>query len=194
MTRLAELGPRICIFGPSNGGKSTLAAAIGAARGLEVIHLDRLRHKPNSDWELRPQDAFTALHDAAILGERWVMDGNYSRLAPRRVERATGVIRMEVPTATSLLRYFRRTLLEKGDRIGALEGGRDSVKWMMIHHIAVTTRRNRQRAVEMFDRIDLPKIRLSSAREIEGFYRTENLQRPSPVSRRSRADHGPEVG
>ncbi|WP_313442401.1 hypothetical protein [Brevundimonas sp.] len=44
MLTLAELGPRICIMGPSNSGKSTLAVAIGDAKGLEVVHLDRLRH------------------------------------------------------------------------------------------------------------------------------------------------------
>jgi adenylate kinase family enzyme len=174
--RLADLGPRICIFGPSNSGKSTLAEAIGKARDLEVIHLDRLHHKPNTDWEVRPEKEFAALHDQAILGERWVMDGNYSRLVPRRLARATGAIRLEASTATSLLRYFRRTLFEK-DRIGALDGSKDSVKWMMIHHIAVTTRRNRARSVKMFEEIGLPKIRLTSASEIARFYREENLSR-----------------
>jgi adenylate kinase family enzyme len=175
MIRLADLGPRICVFGPSNSGKSTLSVAIGAALGLEVIHLDRLYHKPNSDWEPRPRDAFAALHDEAILAECWVMDGNYSRLVPRRLTRATGAIRLETSTTTSLLRYFRRTLFQK-NRAGALEGCRDSVKWMMIHHIAVTTRRNRKRSVETFDGIDLPKIRLASARDIQRFYRAENLR------------------
>jgi adenylate kinase family enzyme len=174
--RLADLGPRICVFGPSNSGKSTLAAAIGATRGLEVIHLDRLHHKPNTDWEPRPREEFAALHDAAIMGERWVMDGNYSRLVPRRLERATGAIRLEASTATCLLRYFRRTLFET-DRLGALDGRKDSVKWLMIHHIAVVTPRNRARAMQMFDQIGLPKIRLSSAAAIDRFHRDENLRR-----------------
>jgi adenylate kinase family enzyme len=178
--RLADLGPRICIFGPSNSGKSTLAAAIGAARGLEVIHLDQLHHKPNSDWEPRPKEEFAALHDKAILGDRWVVDGSYSRLFPSRLARATGAIRLEISTAASLLRYFRRTLFEK-DRVGALDGNKDSVKWLMIHHIAVYTPRNRARARRMFEEIDLPKIRLTSAHEIERFYQDENL--PAPRSR-----------
>lgn len=176
MTRLQDLGPRICIFGPSNSGKSTLAEAIGAACGLEVIHLDRLSHKPNTDWEVRPKEEFAALHDQAILGERWVIDGNYSRLVPRRLARATGAIRIEASTATCLLRYFRRTLFEK-DRIGALDGRKDSVKWLMIHHIAVYIPKNRARAVQMFDEIELPKIRLSSGRELDRFYRDEDLRR-----------------
>lgn len=176
MTRLADLGPRICILGPSNSGKSTLAAAIGDACGLEVIHLDRLYHLPHTDWRPRPKEEFVALHEAAILGERWVIDGNYSRLFPQRFARATGVILLDVPTATSLLRYFRRTLFEK-DRIGALDGRQDSVKWAMIHHVAIATPRNRRRYAELFREIDLPKISMPSAREIDRFYRDENLRR-----------------
>ena len=69
--QLAGLGERICILGPSNSGKSTLAEAIARKRGLEVVHLDLLYHLPNTDWELRPTDEFVALHDAAITGEQW---------------------------------------------------------------------------------------------------------------------------
>jgi adenylate kinase family enzyme len=175
MTRLADLGRRICIFGPSNSGKSTLAAAIGAAQGLPVIHLDLLHHKPNTDWEVRPKEEFVALHDQAILGDRWVIDGNYSRLVPQRLTRATGAIRLEAATATCLMRYFRSTLFEK-NRVGALDGRKDSVKWLMIHHIAVYVPKNRARNIAMFEQIELPKIRLSSGREIDRFYRDENLR------------------
>ena len=93
---LDELGSRICIMGPSNSGKSTLAVAIGRTRGLPPIHLDQLHHRPNTDWEPRPDEEFRALHDAAILGPRWVIDGNYARCLPQRLERATGVILLDV--------------------------------------------------------------------------------------------------
>ena len=35
---LSDLGDRICILGPSNSGKSTLADAIARKRGLEPVH------------------------------------------------------------------------------------------------------------------------------------------------------------
>jgi adenylate kinase family enzyme len=34
--QLSELGPRICIMGPSNSGKSMLAAAVGRKLGVGV--------------------------------------------------------------------------------------------------------------------------------------------------------------
>ncbi|TGU99382.1 AAA family ATPase [Mesorhizobium sp. M00.F.Ca.ET.151.01.1.1] len=173
---LSDLGDRICILGPSNSGKSTLADAISRKRGLTPIHLDLLFHLPNTDWVQRPRDEFIALHDAAIAGERWVMDGNYSVCMPQRFRRATGLILLDISTSASLLRYFRRTLFER-DRRGDLAGGRDSIKWDMIHHIAVTTPKNRWRYRTMFEQIDLPKLQLSSVRAIKECFREWQLAR-----------------
>lgn len=173
---LDDLGPRICIMGPSNSGKSTLAEAIGRTRNLPPVHLDRLHHRPNTDWEKRPDTEFEALHDAALAGPRWIMDGNYSRLLPRRLEHATGLILLDAPTMTSLIRYVRRCWFDRS-RVGGLPGGRDSVKWTMIRHIAVTTRANRTRYETLFGSIALPKIRLRTARDLDAFYRAEGLRR-----------------
>lgn len=173
---LEDLGTRICIMGPSNSGKSTLADAIGRAKGLQIVHLDQLYHLPQTDWVPRPPNEFAALHDRAIIGDRWVSDGNYTRLLPQRLERATGFILLDVPTTTSLYRYVRRCWFER-DRRGALEGGRDSVKWKMIRHIAFTTRANRTRYRDMFDVIILPRVKIVSTTALAAFYRTNGLRR-----------------
>lgn len=173
---LAGLGDRICILGPSNSGKSTLADAIARKRGLPAIHLDQLYHLPGTDWVPRPRADFIALHDEAIAGERWVMDGNYSVCMPQRFERATGLIMLEISVAHSLLRYGRRTLFQKG-RIGSLPGGQDSIKWSMIRHIAVVTPRNRERNRQTFADAALPKVSLPSATAINAIYKEWGLER-----------------
>ncbi|KPH87290.1 AAA family ATPase [Komagataeibacter intermedius] len=173
---LDDLGPRICIMGPSNSGKSTLADAISRARGLRTVHLDRLSHLPHTDWVVRDPEDFRMLHDAEILGARWVIEGNYSRLLPQRLERASGFILLDVPTTVSLYRYVRRCWIRK-DRQGALEGGRDSVKWAMIRHLIGTTRANRARYRRMFRDISLPKVQLASPEALDAFYRGNGLTR-----------------
>lgn len=173
---LDELGERICILGPSNAGKSTLAQAIGRQRQLPVVHLDQLYHLPNSDWVPRPTRDFWRLHDEAIAQERWVMDGNYSNCTPQRLARATGLILLELPTLTSLLRYLRRSWVER-ERAGALAGGRDSVKWDMLRHIAVVTPKNRPKRRAFYDNADLPKLLLATPRELQQFYEREGLMR-----------------
>lgn len=174
--RLSELGERICILGPSNSGKSTLADAIARKRDLAAIHLDRLYHVPHTDWEMRPEREFLALHDEAIAGERWVMDGNYSKCLPQRLQRATGLILLDIPTLSSLFRYVRRTLFEPG-RVGELDGGQDSLKWIMIHHIAVVSPTNRRRNAAMYRELQLPKEYFVSTRAIEAVYREWELER-----------------
>ncbi|WP_198137576.1 hypothetical protein [Terriglobus sp. TAA 43] len=104
MMPLSELGERICILGPSNSGKSTLADAIARKVDLQAVHLDQLHHLPHTNWVPRPASEFLALHDEAIAGERWVIDGNYSIHFPQRFLRATGIIVLDVSTLTSLFR------------------------------------------------------------------------------------------
>ena len=174
VTPLSQLGCRICILGPSNSGKSTLAVAIGDKLAVEVVHLDRLRHRPQTDWQPRPQAEFIALHDCAIAGEAWVMEGNYSVCLPQRLARATGVIVLDVSAGLSLLRYLRRCWW-RADRAGGLDGGRDSVKWDMIRHIVLITPTNRRRYRALYHDLGLPKCRLASRRRIEAYRHREGL-------------------
>jgi hypothetical protein len=174
MINLENLGQRICIMGPSNSGKSTLANAIAVRRGLPVVHLDLLFHKPHTDWQPRPYAEFVSLHDQAIQKDHWVMEGNYTRCITQRLARATGLILLDVSTATSLFRYFRRTWFEP-DRLGALEGGSDSIKWQMIRHIVVATPPNRRRYAGMFESVHLPKLKLATVDAIHRFYLLERL-------------------
>lgn len=173
--QLSELGTRICVLGPSNSGKSTLAAAIGRKLRVDVVHLDQLHHVPHSDWQPRPKEEFLALHDRAIQAPQWVIEGNYSACMPQRFQRATGVILLDVSTPISLFRYMRRTLVERS-RVGALEGGRDSLKWSMIHYIALVTPWNRRRYADIYRQISLPKRYLSSLRAIDSCYEEWGLE------------------
>lgn len=173
---LDDLGPRIAILGPPGSGKSTLAQAVGRKLGLPVVHLDQLQHYPDTDWVTRPEAEFMALHDEAIAAARWVIDGNYSRCLPRRLDRATGVIRIDISTLTSLYRYLRRSWFETG-RAGALAGGQDSVKWLMIHHILVTKRRSRASYDRLYAELTQPKLQLATPRALADFYTRQGLTR-----------------
>ncbi|MDX7990341.1 hypothetical protein [Xenorhabdus littoralis] len=80
--------------------------------------------------------------------------------------RATGVILLDISTPSSLLRYTYRTLFQHY-RHGGLEGNKDSIKWKMIHHITVVTPTSRKRHAALFERLELPKIKLSSIKAIK---------------------------
>jgi adenylate kinase family enzyme len=178
MPPLETFGRRIMICGPSNSGKSTLAVAIGARLGAEPVHLDQMRHLPGTDWRRRGDEEFAALHDAAILGDAWVMDGNYSALMPRRLARATGIILLTDNRVANFARYLRRTLFEH-ERAGMLEGGRDSIKWDMVMWILVRSPRSVRRYREMLPRAGLPFAEVRGMGGLGRLYRDWGLVRPS---------------
>jgi len=173
---LDEFGDRICIMGPSNSGKSTLAAAIGAARCVPVVHLDQYRHRPATQWEVRPDDEFRELHDAAIAGDRWVIDGNYSALLPQRLGRASGLILLDANLVASLTRYVRRSS-GATKRVGGLDGVTDRVSWEMIRFILGPGQANRRRYRETFDQSQIPKVFLANRRALERFYVAQKIIR-----------------
>jgi adenylate kinase family enzyme len=174
---LTALGSRIMICGTSNTGKSTLAYTIGHKLGLPVVHLDQFRFLPNTDWQERSDAEFRALHDAAILNDLWVMDGNYSALTPQRLERATGIILLSDNRLRNFLRYLRRTLFQR-DRIGNLEGNRDSLKWDMVTWVLVRAPRSIERYRRALPASGLPFIELNSMREVRRAYAEWGLVRP----------------
>jgi adenylate kinase family enzyme len=175
---LDALGKRIVIFGPSNSGKSTLAEALSAKLGIAAVHLDQLHHTPNTDWVPRPQDEFHTLQRAAMAGDAWVMDGNYSGLIGERLARATGAIVLDDNHWRLLGRYFNRTLFQRY-RPGALEGNKDSIKWEMIHWVAFASRHNGARYRLMVENTALPRVFCGSLGEVKALHRAWGLDRVS---------------
>jgi len=176
MTDPSDLGPRIMICGPSNSGKSTLAVALGRKLGLPVVHLDTLQHLPGTDWVARPKHEFQRLHDAAILDDAWVMDGNYSWLMPQRLMRATGIVLIGDNRWANLRRYLWRTLFQR-DRAGNLEGARDSLKWEMVHWIVIASPESLRRYRETLPKAGLPYVEAASMRQLTALYRRWGLVR-----------------
>jgi adenylate kinase family enzyme len=174
---LERFGSRIMICGPSNSGKSTLARAIGTKLGLPVVHLDLLYHVPLTDWVPRPAAEFAQAHDAAVEGEAWVMDGNYSKVMGPRLARATGIVLLGERRWPALLRYLKRTLFQR-ERAGSLPGGRDSIKWEMIHLILVVQPRRRASGVARLREAGRPMIQLESMTELRALYTAWGLTRP----------------
>jgi adenylate kinase family enzyme len=172
---LSDLGRRIMVLGLTNSGKSTLAEAIGARTGIPVVHLDRLRHLPDTNWKERPDAEFKALHDAAVAAEAWIMDGSYSRLVPLRLTRVTGMIVLDDSLSVRVRRYIWRSLFQKR-RAGGLDGDRDSLRWYMLAWLW-KSRNNAERARELARRSGMPYVFAMNAVELDGLYRAWELRR-----------------
>lgn len=163
---LDALGPRICIMGPSNSGKSTLAKAIARKTDLPAVNLDQLHHIPDSQWMPRAPAEFLRLHAEAVSQERWVMKGNYTKCIEERFARATGLILLDVKVTVALLRYIRRCY-SSTPRIGGLGMGREQMNLEMLKYILRTAPHNRKRHKKLYDQVRLPKLLLPSPRAVK---------------------------
>lgn len=173
---LAAMGTRIMVCGPSNAGKSTLAVALAKKLDAEPFHVDLFRHLPDTDWVQRPDEEFAALHDAAILRDRWVMDGNYSALMPQRFARATSIILLGDSRWSNFRRYVWRTLFQKQGRLGSLAGDKDSIKWEMIRWILIVQPPLRERNRARLRAAGLPLVELKSMTELNRLYAAWELE------------------
>ena len=173
---LKDLGHRICIIGPSNSGKSTLADRLGSKIGAKVCHLDQIAHKPNTNWERRPDSDFVADHDAFIAQEKWVVEGNYSVCMPQRFAKSTSVIWLDPPLLGFLWRYINRALKNNPAREGNLEGATQEFSWQLIKFTFFNYPKNRSKYSNLLLGYPKPMLRVTSMKELNRKYQEWGLK------------------
>ena len=97
---------RVLVAGTSGAGKTTLAAAVGAALAIPQVELDALFHGPG--WTPRP--SFAA--DVARLadGEQWVTEWQYDAARDLLAARADLLVWLDLPRRVVLRGLVRRTV------------------------------------------------------------------------------------
>ena len=103
---------RVIIIGCGGSGKSTLARQLGERLKLPVIHLDQLFWTPG--WVSVSREEFDRRHLAALEGDQWIMDGNFDRTIPVRLQRCDTVIYLDYSRIACLLGVFKRILTTYG--------------------------------------------------------------------------------
>jgi adenylate kinase family enzyme len=101
-------GRRINVVGTTGSGKTTVAEAIAARLGMEHVELDALFWRPG--WGETPDDEFLPRVDEATSGERWVVDGNYSRTRPIVWPRADTIVWLDYSFPRVFSQLLSRTI------------------------------------------------------------------------------------
>lgn len=111
---------KIVIFGCGGSGKSTLARELGAILQIPVTHLDRLYWRPG--WQHVTEQEFDALLNERLEEENWIIDGNFNRTLPLRLECCDIAIYLDFSRFTCLrgvigrvIRYYGRTRPDMGE-------------------------------------------------------------------------------
>ena len=96
----ARVYDRSIVIGCPGSGKSTFSRALRDRTGLPLYHLDLIHHRP--DRSTVPREEFDAALEKILSGPRWIVDGNYMRTIPLRLERCEQVFLFDLPTEECL--------------------------------------------------------------------------------------------
>lgn len=110
---MAQGSSRIIVIGSPGAGKSTLSRALAKACGLPLFHLDMIWHKPDGTNITRKE--FDAALSEILLGERWIIDGNYSRTLTVRLDACDTVILLDYPTDVCIAGAMSRIGKKRAD-------------------------------------------------------------------------------
>ena len=102
------IGDRIVVIGTTGAGKTTMAGQLSSKFGIPHIEIDSLFWKP--DWGETPDDEFLPKVERATRGDRWVIDGNYSRTRSIVWRRAETVVWLDYRFSRIFWQLLRRTL------------------------------------------------------------------------------------
>ena len=108
-----SIGHRILILGCPGSGKSTFARALAARTGLPLVYLDNLWWR--ADGSHISRDEFDRTLAGLLAGERWIMDGDYSRTYEVRLRAADTVVFLDYPEDVCMDGIRRRVGEERPD-------------------------------------------------------------------------------
>jgi len=114
------------VVGSSGSGKSTLASRLAGLIGAEHIELDELFHQPN--WTPLPDEEFRSRLAGAIVGDRWVVDGNYGAVRGIVWGAADTIVWIDLPRRVVMARLLRRTIGRVVFRKKLWNGNRESLR------------------------------------------------------------------
>ena len=119
---------RIMIIGCGGAGKSTLARQLGEITGLPVVHLDKLFW--HSGWVESTREEIDEKILRELQKEKWIIDGNYMRTMPMRMERCDAVIFLDFSRITCVWGILKRYLTNIGKvRPDMPEGCIEKIDW-----------------------------------------------------------------
>ena len=99
---------KIIILGSPGAGKRTFSFALAERTGLPVYHLDQMFWR--AGWVSVTKEDFDAKLAETLTKEEWIIDGNYSRTIPMRLEKCDTVFYLDYPRLVCFFGVVRRVL------------------------------------------------------------------------------------
>ena len=99
---------KIIILGSPGAGKSTFSFALAERTGLPLYHLDKMFWREG--WVNVSKAELDAQIKDVLRKDEWIIDGNYSRTIPMRLEKCDTVFYLDYPRLVCFFGVVRRVL------------------------------------------------------------------------------------
>lgn len=104
---------KVLVIGCPGAGKSTFARKLSENTGLPLYYLDMIWHK--ADRTTVSSEEFDATLSKIMNKDQWILDGNYLRTLPMRLEKADTVFFFDLPLDVCLSGAIERLGKERVD-------------------------------------------------------------------------------
>lgn len=103
---------RILVIGCPGSGKTTLAVQMAKKIRLPLVHLDRLNWQDG--WQPVSREVFDQRLAAELAKPAWIIDGNFNRTLPLRLEHCDTVVYLDYARWRCLLGVIKRVVTNYG--------------------------------------------------------------------------------
>lgn len=162
---------RILIIGNAGAGKSTFAKQLSQKLQLPLVHLDKLFWR--GDWEHLTREEFDTLLQAELEKPQWIIDGNFNRTIPHRLQYCDTVFFFDLPTLTCLQGITGRVLSNYGktreDMGGNCREYLDRQKISLYRHVLTFNRQHRKDYYALLAQSNANVIVFKSRRQAEDY-------------------------
>lgn len=129
---------RVSVIGTSGSGKTTFAGTLARALGAPHVDLDAINWQAGwKDLNAHDPEEFRRRVAEAVAAESWVSCGNYSKVRPLVLARATHLVWLDYPKPLVMWRVLKRSFTRAwtGDELWPGTGNRETfARWLDKEH------------------------------------------------------------
>lgn len=162
---------KITVIGCAGSGKTTFSKMLAERLHLPLYTIDELYYGPN--WTKISQEELKDKLVQIMHEPEWVIDGQYTKLIPLRLEYVDTVIFFDLPKRVVMWRVIKRYIQQKREKEGVAGSNTPHFPW---HQMKLILKYPRKEICHMLS--DIPKeikvVILRNQKEVDTFF--ENLQ------------------
>ncbi len=159
---------KVVVIGCSGAGKTEFSRRLAEKTALPLVHLDKLYWR--AGWRHVSAEEFDALHAAELEKPAWILDGNYNRTLPVRLNACDTAIFLRYPRRVCLLGAVKRYLKGRGKcRADVGEGCPEKPDAEFLKYIWNYDKRFGEKYCRMLEESGAAHYVFKSRREAEAF-------------------------